>query len=793
LTKFKAPIKELLLNTIVRKVKPLLQDKDSKEQIGVEGVVLRDPITGSQTKIVDKDVFTATNTFNSEVRGNVSGLVRTTDADEPLEMQGGIFGVAKIKIATLLGVPELALSANTRRYIEKLKGSSARATAENLAKSLNMDGVDKLKSEIAKICSSASKQVDDALKEFKTGANKKTLRLKSGKTVSIGPEVMKRALTAFAETRRDISELGSKVQKSKSPADLIIALYGNTIASLFTDAAPQIKAIEKSINMKNESSFSLLKSMNEEADKIKTPAPLPAEEKPVEDSPPAKMIKDRRVVTKRQRKFVRPVKFPRPQAVGEDADAGTISAGGISSYEEPVGDGIISRDGGRSIFGGGGGISPAIEKRKKHKKYSLLKLVNSKADLTNLKMTENWAHVSDMKFATNVTDSSQARNDVEFNQLRNNVDLGDTPTAMGVHQYLDKAQEINDGVDTVTFGMEMDDGSIAKVYVNASQADEFEKALAYMLGNEDDVEQVINMLANKFDIVDVEWPESASQLNQTDAAQGNEYPGEDTVPQDDPNNINLELEPEEDGSEIAGDESSSEVDPEDEDAESGDESGELDNNESDSDEGTVVDDEGNERDDFGQIKKKGKKKKVKDDEGDDSEDADSSENEDEPSDDESSDESDDDETSDDDTSSEEDDDSDEDEKPKKKKEESFGMAGSLISEAERMSEDTSNPSFANVSVQAISDMLIALGFNPSVNQSFIYQAKELIAKNSPGLIAAKQSSVAQKIKTARDALSQALQVSAGAAPTSAIAASTSTPVTQSFTLMGSILAEMEKE
>jgi hypothetical protein len=122
-------------------------------------------------------------------------------------------------------------------------------------------------------------------------------------------------------------------------------------------------------------------------------------------------------------------------------------------------------------------------------------------------MTEDWAHTRDLKFATDVDDTAGAKNDIEFNRLRNNVNIGNKVTQMDVNRYLDKAHELNDEVDTVTFGMETDDGKIAKVYVNAAQADEFEKALSVLLGQQDDLEVVINDLAAKYDIVDIEWPE----------------------------------------------------------------------------------------------------------------------------------------------------------------------------------------------------------------------------------------------------------------------------------------------
>jgi hypothetical protein len=66
----------------------------------------------------------------------------------------------------------------------------------------------------------------------------------------------------------------------------------------------------------------------------------------------------------------------------------------------------------------------------------------------------------------------------------------------------DQAEE----VETVCFGLQQDDGEIVKVYVNVDQSEAFEAALADALGKKDDIEEVINDLADEYDIVSVEWP-----------------------------------------------------------------------------------------------------------------------------------------------------------------------------------------------------------------------------------------------------------------------------------------------
>lgn len=97
--------------------------------------------------------------------------------------------------------------------------------------------------------------------------------------------------------------------------------------------------------------------------------------------------------------------------------------------------------------------------------------------------------------------------DVKFNLMRNAINTDGGVTGSDVNDYLERAHELNDEVDTVGFAIEDDDGGIIKVYVNAQQAGEFEEQMAKLLGLDDDIEAAINTLAQKFDIVDVVWPE----------------------------------------------------------------------------------------------------------------------------------------------------------------------------------------------------------------------------------------------------------------------------------------------
>lgn len=105
--------------------------------------------------------------------------------------------------------------------------------------------------------------------------------------------------------------------------------------------------------------------------------------------------------------------------------------------------------------------------------------------------------------------------EVKFNLMRNAINSDSKVKGSDVANYLERAHELNDEVETVLYGLETSDGDVVKVYVNASQADAFEGEMKKMLGMEDDIEEAINALAAKFDIVDVIWPKGKEGEGET--------------------------------------------------------------------------------------------------------------------------------------------------------------------------------------------------------------------------------------------------------------------------------------
>lgn len=519
---FKDPIKKFLLDALVRKVKPFLQTKDvhPDEDIGVEGVVASDK-KGNMIKIVDKDMFTAINKFNNIIRSNIAGLVRTDDQDAPIEMRGGAFGQAKIRIANLLGMKELALSSSSRKILDKFKGANPAETAANLASNINLASFEGAKKKTGAILDNALEEIDEILQTFKDNSDTYKLKLETGKEIGISPEVMKRTLTAFAEAKRDINQVNTAVAKSSDLPEMIMALYGRTIQGLFS-GDQEVK----------ESKFSMIKMLESD----KTPRWYIVSQTGVNlTAHTSKSSFDNEKEAKEyQKKYAHSKVINSGQIVKGVADHNGFVAT-INEDEAPAADGTTSA----------GDIAP-VEKRlmngriitrrpRKFMKKKRFAQVKEGASLLKMFEFEMPTGVQN-QFAKDVDDTVAAKNDVEFKSLRNQMkSSGDDATTQDVTNYLDKAHELNDEVDTVTFGMEMDDGSVVKIYVNATEADAFEKALSDMLGEEDDIETVIDELANQFDVVDVEWPGGADQ--QSDDAlvavdHDNEITGDSEVPTD---------------------------------------------------------------------------------------------------------------------------------------------------------------------------------------------------------------------------------------------------------------------
>lgn len=93
----------------------------------------------------------------------------------------------------------------------------------------------------------------------------------------------------------------------------------------------------------------------------------------------------------------------------------------------------------------------------------------------------------------------------------------------------------NNYYNTVTYGIETETGDIVKIYIDAedeNSLDDFEKDLAAILGEEDNIEEILNILDDKYNIVDVDWPESESEESEEADVEDEEEEDLDPIPSD---------------------------------------------------------------------------------------------------------------------------------------------------------------------------------------------------------------------------------------------------------------------
>lgn len=89
--------------------------------------------------------------------------------------------------------------------------------------------------------------------------------------------------------------------------------------------------------------------------------------------------------------------------------------------------------------------------------------------------------------------------------------------------------EKGDEIDTVGFALETDNETIVKVFVNKDQAEDFEKALAELLGKEDNIDDALSQLSKDFDIIDVEWPDGEIEADENADEDAKKRPNDETV------------------------------------------------------------------------------------------------------------------------------------------------------------------------------------------------------------------------------------------------------------------------
>lgn len=229
---FKLPIKQKLLSAYAGRV----QSKMNSTSGQVEGVVLLDPQSSDQTKIVDKNEFTKLNKFNHEVRKTIAGQILTNDPAAPLTSRGGIVGNAKLRIYKIIGLPDVSNASSLKAALKKFGGITREGLVTAINDQLSNIEMDSVKRKAQAIIGYSIENLEKALNEFKLNAKSYSVELKGDKKAQYDEEIRYRTLLAFAEARKELKKLENDILDATRISDVYMAMFPKQIDRLF--AAP---------------------------------------------------------------------------------------------------------------------------------------------------------------------------------------------------------------------------------------------------------------------------------------------------------------------------------------------------------------------------------------------------------------------------------------------------------------------------------------------------------------------------------------------------------------------------
>jgi hypothetical protein len=235
--KYMMPIKKKILK-VVNSLQPSLRGQNPDAQngySGIEGIILTDPKTKEQFKVVDKEEFTAVNKFNYEVRNRLTGRISTANDEADIESRGGIVGDAKIRCVRMFGIPGTEVPSQAKKVLEKFKGSSKKETLQSIAESLHSLKFEAIKRKMRAILTNALVDLDEELEDFKKNADKMSLKLADGKKVKYTPEIKRRTLMTFAEAHKTVNKLLTSVREASTMEELLNVFFSSAIDEMHAE------------------------------------------------------------------------------------------------------------------------------------------------------------------------------------------------------------------------------------------------------------------------------------------------------------------------------------------------------------------------------------------------------------------------------------------------------------------------------------------------------------------------------------------------------------------------------
>lgn len=215
---FRLPVKQSLLNNFVRKLTPTLRDSnltvDRDIDPGVEGVVLFDPSTNTQVKIVDKDVFTAFNNFNFAVRSQLKSAIPKQIASELKLIDtetGSVYSDLLAALAVIFEQPSLARPTTIRKFLASRP-------------EFHVQDLSETKHAVLAALQTTLSQARHLNSEFRNVATELKTQA-SDRTFKYSPEIISRTLSMSAEIITELKQTITVVTNATNITEVISAVY----------------------------------------------------------------------------------------------------------------------------------------------------------------------------------------------------------------------------------------------------------------------------------------------------------------------------------------------------------------------------------------------------------------------------------------------------------------------------------------------------------------------------------------------------------------------------------------
>lgn len=213
---FKLEIKETLLNELVRTLQSGF-GPEIKDGGWIEGVVLRrENDDGTELiKIVDKDVFTALNNFNWQVRRTLT--------NNPVGTQkvSSFIGKVKVTLGKIMGHPELG-TVRKKKYIEKNNLTSKEIAKEidfKKAKTQMLRSLDRFEDMLSRYHDLYNKSKESIYKDIDFGEFRRRFK--------IDPVLDRKNLEAFSELYELLTILDDKISLATTAEELAEIVIGD--------------------------------------------------------------------------------------------------------------------------------------------------------------------------------------------------------------------------------------------------------------------------------------------------------------------------------------------------------------------------------------------------------------------------------------------------------------------------------------------------------------------------------------------------------------------------------------